>query len=45
MNYMGIDHHKQYSHMTLMDENGNVLRATRVLNSRSEVEEFVRGVG
>lgn len=45
MNYMGIDHHKQYSHMTLMDENGDVLRAGRVLNSRSEVEEFLRGVG
>ncbi len=45
MNYMGIDHHKQYSHMTLMDEDGRVLKAGRVLNFRSEVEEFLRGVG
>jgi len=22
MDYMGIDHHKQYSHITLMDEKG-----------------------
>jgi len=22
MNYMGIDHHKQYSHMTVMDQKG-----------------------
>jgi len=22
MNYMGIDHHKQYSHITLMDKKG-----------------------
>jgi len=42
---MGIDHHKQYSHMTLMDENGKVLKAGRVLNLRSEVEEFLRRVG
>ena len=45
MNYMGIDHHKQYSHMTLMDENGKVLKVGRVLNLRSEVEEFLRRVG
>ena len=44
MNYMGIDHHKQYSHMTLMDENGDVLRAGRVMNSRREVEDFLSGV-
>ena len=26
MNYVGIDHHRQYSHMTLMDQEGQVLR-------------------
>ena len=26
MNYLGIDHHRQYSHLTLMDENGIILR-------------------
>ena len=45
MNYMGIDHHKQYSHMTLMDEKGNVLKAGRVMNLRSDVEEFLEGAG
>ena len=39
MNYMGIDHHKQYSFITLMDESGEVLRSERVANLRSEVEK------
>jgi len=42
---MGIDHHTQYSHMTLMDENGKVLKAGRVLSLRSDVEEFLRRIG
>ena len=45
MNYMGIDHHKQYSQMTLMDEDGKELRNDRVWNFRSEVEKFLQGAG
>jgi transposase len=45
MNYMGIDHHKQYSQMTLMDEDGKELRNDKVLNFRSEVEKFLQGAG
>lgn len=26
MNYMGIDHHRQYSHITLLDEKGEKLK-------------------
>lgn len=44
MNYMGIDHHKQYSFITLMDESGEVLRSERVANLRSEVEKFLCGM-
>ena len=43
MNYIGIDHHKQYSHMTIMDEAGKVLKAGNVLNIRNEVEDFLEG--
>jgi len=25
MNYMGIDHHKQYSHITLVEDVGEVM--------------------
>jgi len=45
MNYMGIDHHKQYSQMTLMDEEGKELKNDRVWNFRSEVEKFLQGAG
>lgn len=45
MNYMGIDHHKQYSQVTLMDKDGKELRNDRVLNFRSEVEKFLQGAG
>jgi transposase len=45
MNYMGIDHHKQYSQMTLMDEHGKELKNERVWNFRSEVEKFLQGAG
>jgi len=45
MNYIGIDHHKQYSHMTLVDEKGNELKSGRVLNTMREVEAFLDGRG
>ena len=45
MNYMGIDHHRQYSHLTLMDEEGQVLQSGRVPNLRLEIEKFLAGWG
>jgi len=44
MNYVGIDHHRQYSHLTLMDQDGQVTRAGRVPNLRAEVERFLEGL-
>jgi len=38
MNYGGIDHHKQYSHITLLDAKGKKLKSGRVANYRSEKE-------
>ena len=43
MNYVGIDHHRQYSHMTMMDQEGQVLRTGRVPNLQSEIEKFLEG--
>jgi len=43
MNYVGIDHHRQYSHMTMMDEEGQVLRSGRVPNLQSEIKKFLEG--
>jgi transposase len=44
MNYMGIDHHKQYSHITLLDEKGEKLNSRRVANLRRELENFLSGI-
>jgi len=44
MNYMGIDHHKQYSYITLLDEKGEKLNSGRVANLRSELENFLSGI-
>ena len=45
MNYIGIDHHKQYSHMTVMDQKGKVIKTGKVGNYRCEVEGFLEGLG
>jgi transposase len=44
MNYMGIDHHRQYSYITLMDERGEVIRSGKVANLGGEVEKFLEGI-
>jgi len=41
---MGIDHHRQYSHITLVDEKGEKLKSRRVVNLRSELEKFLQGM-
>ena len=43
MNYVGIDHHRQYSPMTLMDEEGQTIRSGRIPNLRVEIEKFLEG--
>jgi len=43
MNYMGIDYHKQYSQLTLMDSGGNIIKSGRVLNKHREIECFLQG--
>lgn len=44
MNYVGIDHHRQYSHVTVMDQHGRVLRCGRVPNVQVEIEKFLEGL-
>ena len=41
---MGVDHHKQYSHLTLMEERREEIKSGRVENLRREVEAFLKGV-
>ena len=44
MNYVGIYSHRQYSHLTVMDQAGQVLRSGRVANALSEIERFPGGL-
>lgn len=44
MNYTGIDHHKQYSYITLMDDVGEVIKSGKVANYRSELEKYLAGI-
>lgn len=41
MYYVGIDHHRQYSHLTLMDQEGQVLRSGRIPNIQAEIANFL----
>jgi len=44
MNYMGIDHHKQCSHITLVGKIGKEVKSGRLENLRQEVEELLNGI-
>jgi transposase len=44
MYYMGVDNHKQRSHLTIMEEDGTIVKAGPVLNYRGEIREFIRGL-
>lgn len=43
MYFIGVDHHKQVSVMTVMDENGEELKRGRVPNLRKDVARFLEG--
>ncbi len=43
MYFIGVDHHKQASFMTIVDEDGRELKKGRVFNLRKKVEEFLKG--
>jgi len=45
LNYMGVDHHKQYSHVTVMNERGDLIRSGRIFNLRRDVEELLEEIG
>jgi len=45
MHYMGIDHHKQYSHITVLNDKGETIKAERIWNIQREAKEFLSGLG
>ena len=44
MHYIGIDHHRQYVHITLPDVKGEKLKYGRVANLRSKLDNFLLGI-
>ena len=43
MYFIGVDHHKQVSVMTVLDEDGQEVKNGRVANLRSHIERFLEG--
>src|SRR4030042_1207064 len=43
MYFIGVDHHKQASQLTVLAEDGRELKTGRVLNLRRELERFLKG--
>ena len=43
MYFIGVDHHKQVSVMTVLDDNGKELKRGRVSNLRKDVARFLEG--
>ena len=43
MYFIGVDHHKQASVMTILDEDGQELKNGRVINLREKVKRFLEG--
>lgn len=40
MNYVGIDYHKQYSHVTAVNKEGDILRSQRLANDVPSLQAF-----
>jgi transposase len=44
MYFIGVDHHKQASVMTVVDQEGREVKTGRVLNRRANIEGFLAGI-
>ncbi len=42
---IGVDYHKAYSHLTILDVAGRVVRAGKIANTADAVREFVGSYG
>ena len=43
--YFGVDYHKKYSHGTIMNEKGKILKQGRFSNHRESADQFLNGYG
>ena len=43
MQYIGVDQHKKFSYIVVMDEKGRIVKEGKVVNDREELKKFLRG--
>jgi len=43
MQYIGVDQHKKFSYIVVMDEKGRIVKEGKVVNDREELKAFLRG--
>jgi len=43
MEYIGVDHHKRFSYVAMMDAKGEVVKEGRINNSREAIRKFLNG--
>jgi len=41
MIYVGFDHHKNFSYVTIMDEKGQILKQQKIANDKSTLSQFM----
>jgi transposase len=44
MTYIGFDHHKKWTQAAAIDDQAKIIRAMRVLNDRSSLKGFLKGL-
>ena len=42
MRFIGIDHHKRYSHLTVLDEEGNTVKTGVVPNRSQDIKRSIK---
>jgi transposase len=45
MNYVGVDYHKKYSHVTVVNEKGQVIRSQRLPNTSESFKGYFQDLG
>lgn len=43
MRYIGVDHHKKFSYLTVMDEEGRIIKEGKIENKREVIKGFLEG--
>lgn len=43
MEYVGVDNHKKFSYLSVMDERGKILKEGRIANSKESLKSFLGG--